>query len=880
MKLNTMEKIEEVAQQKPAFHDNSTPTTNGGGMNGLHVGEEEDETGEGKSHHHPCRSKVMVNGHKEDNVEGRLQQLTMQCKDSNDHSVQCSSSRSQTGTDAEAIPPLVNGDLCLNLPVTTLIAEEDDEQRTSDKVAEVLQPRRGSKAIFKDKLPPPKESLLLRLFESKLLDASIAITHLYKSKEPGVQTYIGNKLFALDHSDFDFYLPQVLYMYIHIHELSDVLKPYIIHRCKGSIDFSLEVAWLLDAYTNDCSLPSRKQSRGTKLRKMILSEELRPAKSKKEATSPNPPLSPVMSPTKKTHSRSRSDATGALAQNIAQETSLRRVNSHAVDLSMGDLTSGRAFSNGCTCFDTTANKLNQMTGRMHRTTECTCSAPRLSPELEFLDALMAIGKRLQGLPTREMRTSRLFAELQMMNMNLPARIWLPTNSEEEYHIVRIPHVASVVLNSKDKAPYLIYVEALLCDNKHTSPLPSKILENTLRYTKSEENLQDYFRHEANNTAHTPPGGFSVYHQNDSDHDCWSQEDDDILQQYTMMNQKCNSSDTISQMSHDSITSTDSKEPVYIAAGDIRRRLTEYLTTPNTSFQRDPEDPSAAALKEPWEEKVKRIQESSPYGHLPNWRLRSVIVKCGDDLRQELLAYQLLKQLQNIWKQERVPLFVRPYRIVVTSNNSGLIDPIINAVSLHQIKKNSKVSLLNYFFKEFGGPHTEGFLTAQKNFVQSCAAYCLVSYLIQVKDRHNGNILLDPDGHIIHIDFGFILSASPRNLGFEASHFKLTPEFVEVMGGLGSDMFEYFKILMLQGLIAARKHQDKLVQLVEIMQSSSQLPCFKQGASTVKNLKERFHMNLTEEQLQLWVQNMVESSMHSLTTKLYDGFQYLTNGIFI
>ena len=38
------------------------------------------------------------------------------------------------------------------------------------------------------------------------------------------------------------------------------------------------------------------------------------------------------------------------------------------------------------------------------------------------------------------------------------------------------------------------------------------------------------------------------------------------------------------------------------------------------------------------------------------------------------------------------------------------------------------------------------------------------------------------------------------------------------------------------------------------------------------------MNLTEEQLQLLVDNMVEGSMNSLTTKLYDGFQYLTNGI--
>lgn len=48
------------------------------------------------------------------------------------------------------------------------------------------------------------------------------------------------------------------------------------------------------------------------------------------------------------------------------------------------------------------------------------------------------------------------------------------------------------------------------------------------------------------------------------------------------------------------------------------------------------------LQEPWHEKVRQIRESSPYGHLANWRLLSAIVKCGDDLRQELMATQLLE----------------------------------------------------------------------------------------------------------------------------------------------------------------------------------------------------------------------------------------------
>jgi phosphatidylinositol kinase/protein kinase (PI-3 family) len=55
--------------------------------------------------------------------------------------------------------------------------------------------------------------------------------------------------------------------------------------------------------------------------------------------------------------------------------------------------------------------------------------------------------------------------------------------------------------------------------------------------------------------------------------------------------------------------------------------------------------------------------------------------------------------------------------------------------------------------------------------------CFVPASHQVKDRHNGNLLLDEEGHIIHIDFGFMLSNSPGGVNFESAPFKLTRELL-------------------------------------------------------------------------------------------------------
>jgi phosphatidylinositol 4-kinase B len=246
--------------------------------------------------------------------------------------------------------------------------------------------------------------------------------------------------------------------------------------------------------------------------------------------------------------------------------------------------------------------------------------------------------------------------------------------------------------------------------------------------------------------------------------------------------------------------------------------------------------------------------------------------------------QLITKFQEIFKENNLPLWLRPYRIISTGKTCGLIETITDAQSLDALKKKPGYQSLRAHFEQThggGDVHSKVFKAAQRNFLHSLVAYSLVCYLLQIKDRHNGNIMLDTEGHVVHIDFGFMLGTAPGgHWTIETAPFKLTKEMVAVLGGAESKLFGEFLQLFARGLLAAQRSAEKIITLVEIMMRNSTFPCFlgRDVSKDLQKLRDRFLLNSSSEQTVKSVLKLVATSYKNKWTKRYDQFQKLTNGI--
>ena len=151
------------------------------------------------------------------------------------------------------------------------------------------------------------------------------------------------------------------------------------------------------------------------------------------------------------------------------------------------------------------------------------------------------------------------------------------------------------------------------------------------------------------------------------------------------------------------------------------------------------------------------------------------------------------------------------------------------------------------------------------------------YPRRLKDRHNGNILIDSIGRLVHIDFSFLLGWAPGGITFEKSAFKLTKDIVDVWGGRGSPLWDEFVELVVVGLQALQAHHALILQDVEVVAAcDAKFPCLKQNRVPKKRilhlLRRRFLLSKSAPKLRRYANSIIEEAYDNFWTRTYAKFQ--------
>eukprot|EP00980_Cylindrotheca_fusiformis_P001499 scaffold346_cov116-Cylindrotheca_fusiformis.AAC.13 len=313
----------------------------------------------------------------------------------------------------------------------------------------------------------------------------------------------------------------------------------------------------------------------------------------------------------------------------------------------------------------------------------------------------------------------------------------------------------------------------------------------------------------------------------------------------------------------------------------------------------------------WQEKCEEIRQASPFGKTEGWRLASFIMKAGEDIRREAFVMQIIVKL-NEWFQADIPEdlrpHLRPYTIMCVGGDAGLVECLKDAKSIDEVKKKTDgfQSLRDFFERAYGPPTsfrgqdrsaqagptskeaTKGMLTfeeAQDNFLRSLVGYSLVCYILQIKDRHNANILLDRQGNIIHIDFGFVLGDRPKMgkvpIFSEPAPFKLSTEFWDVLGGWNVNqggLGVRFCHMLESAFASASKHAEEIVSLVEAtMLTLTQRP--QQARMLANGVRTRLRMRGPpgSKEQKAFIMELVNAAHTSWGASTYDWLQRNMNG---
>jgi len=244
----------------------------------------------------------------------------------------------------------------------------------------------------------------------------------------------------------------------------------------------------------------------------------------------------------------------------------------------------------------------------------------------------------------------------------------------------------------------------------------------------------------------------------------------------------------------------------------------------------------------------------------------------EDLRKEKIIMSTIILMDKIFKkEEKIDLNIIKYHIRPINHEEGFIEIIPNSITLHELKQQG-FSIQNYIIENNSERSME---EIRMRFVNSCAAYCVITYLLGIGDRHLENIMLTKSGLLFHIDYGFILGNEPK---FMAPEIRITPEMVDAMGGFDSKYYKKFQGLCSQFYNCLRRHVNLFMIVLSMLHKIT--PKIENGKFTKKIIKEqivkRFLPNENYEEAKLKFKTRVENSHKSSYNSFFIDFFHKSN----
>ncbi|KAK3274652.1 hypothetical protein CYMTET_17174 [Cymbomonas tetramitiformis] len=282
---------------------------------------------------------------------------------------------------------------------------------------------------------------------------------------------------------------------------------------------------------------------------------------------------------------------------------------------------------------------------------------------------------------------------------------------------------------------------------------------------------------------------------------------------------------------------------------------------------------------------------------PDDEVYNVILKVGDDLRQDAIAIQMLRLMEGIWRDDSLDLHLTPYKCVTMGQWVGLIEVVPGAETVASITRAAGGAMAAFredhitAWLRSHNPTDQEYENAVHKFACSCAGYCVATYILGVGDRHNDNIMITRSGAMLHIDYGHFLGNIKRFFGVKretapfahtpASHSGLpvrcplqNPAFGYVLGGPKSFAFIRFVSLCCNAYNSLRRHANLFINLFSLMVSTG-IPEL-QSLEDIEYMREALSPGLTDEQASEKFTNLIHEALDTKLIQVNDAIHILAH----